>query len=216
MALGLLLAWLPTFILCSIVDRNPVSSEAIRSKLNRLIESVRVALLNTELRETYIRETGRPQRHFTWTRMLSNDDYFREDFFTKFAGQGRIRWHYGVAHSILAGAEESYIAEHGRNWLTNCEEARTSLVKGPDELKGLRWFDWREIWQVMGAISIVLSSAGGAPIISYWTPTVGLGCRSGGYVIFATAALGIFMIECFCWLIVPEGSSSDRDPLTRL
>ena len=214
--MGLLLAWLPTLILACIVDRNPVSANAIRSKLNRLVDAVRVALLNPDLRNTYIKDIGRPQGQFDWTILLSNEEYFREDFFVGFAGQGRKRWHYGVAHSILAGIEESYLAKHGRDWLRDSEAARTSLVKGPPRLKGLHWFDFRELWQILWATIIVLSSSGGAFILSYWTPTVGLGCRSGGYVIYTSAALGIFLVECVCWWLVPEGSSLDGDPLTRL
>ena len=216
LALGLLLAWLPTLILCCIVDRNPISADAIRSKLNKLVDAVRVALLNPELRGTYIRDTGRPQQQFAWTKILSDEDYFRQDFFTRFAGQGRVRWHYGVAHSILAGIEESYLSKHGRDWLRDAEAARTSLVKGPPGLKGLHWFDFREFWQVLAAFIIVIASIGGAFILSYFTPTVGLGCRSGGYLVYTVSSIGIFMIEGLCWLIVPEGSSSDDDPVTRL
>ena len=83
LALGLLLAWLPVLMLCSIVDRNPIAVDATRIKLNRLIDAVRVALLNPELRDTYIKQIRRQPSDFTWTKVLSNDDYFREDFFIR-------------------------------------------------------------------------------------------------------------------------------------
>ena len=214
LALGLLLAWLPTLILCSIIDRNPNQAEAIRNKLNKLMEAVRSALLNVDLRETYIRETGRPREDFSWTEKLRNE-YYREDFFSRFAGQGRVRWHYGVAHGILAGIEESYVAEHGRGWLWNSEEARTALVKGPANMRGLGGFDIREFWQIASAFSIVALSGTGAFILSYFTPTVGLGCRSGGYLIFNCVALGTFIIEGLIWRFVPEGSIWDNGPISR-
>ena len=47
--------------------------------------------------------------------MLHNDSF--DNFFTDFAGQARIRWHYGVAHSILCSFEDRFIAETGRGWL---------------------------------------------------------------------------------------------------
>lgn len=215
LALGLLLTWLPTLILCSIVDRNPIQADAIRNKLNKLLDAVRRALLNKDLRETYIRETGRPREDFSWTEKLRNDDYFREEFFTRFAGQGRVRWHYGVAHGILTGVEESYVAEKGRGWLWNSEEARTALVKGPTNMHGLGKFDMRELWQIGCAFLMVALSGTGAFILSYYTPTVGLGCRSGGYLIFNVSALGIFVIESLIWKFVPEGSIWDSDPLSR-
>ena len=83
LALGLLLAWLPVLILCSIVDRNPIAVEATRIKLNRLLDSVRSALLNPGLRNTYIKEIGRRPSDFAWTKVLNNEEYFREDFFIR-------------------------------------------------------------------------------------------------------------------------------------
>ena len=194
---------MPVLTLSSIVDRNPVSSDAIRLKLNRFLDAVRGALLNPELRNTYIRDTKRRSDEFEWTMHLDNEDYFGKNFFTKFAGQARIRWHYGVAHPILAGIEDAYVAEHGRNWLENAEEARTSFVRGPEEANDLFWFDFRELWQILGAILIVVGSAGGAFIISYWTPTVGLGCRSGGYMIFVVNAMSLLTFEMIAWWCVP-------------
>jgi hypothetical protein len=217
LALGILLAWLPTLVLCSIVDRNPVQADATRNKLNKLVGAVRGALLDPDLRETYIRDTGRPEKDFSWTQKLSDGDYFRDDFFTRFAGQGRVRWHYGFAHGILTGIEESFVAEQGRGWFTDdkVEAARTSLVKGPPEIRGLGSFDSREAWQIIGSFIIVSFSVLGAFIISFFTPTVGLGCRSGGYMIFIMFATGIFTIEMVSWQFVPEGSIWDSNRITQ-
>jgi hypothetical protein len=63
------------------------------------------------------------------------------------------------------------------------------------------WFDVREFWQVLSAIMIVGGSCGGAFILSYFTPTVGLGCRSGGYTIFFSIALGLMIVEMTVWLV---------------
>ncbi|MCJ1254075.1 hypothetical protein MMC24_001889 [Lignoscripta atroalba] len=216
LALGLLLAWLPVLILSSIVDRNPVATEDIRSKLNRLIDAVRVALLNPGLRDTYMRETQRTPPDFAWTQSLSDDDYFHDGFFTRFAGQGRVRWHYGCANSILAGIEDAFVTAEGRDWLWDAERARTHMVKGPTVISGLRWFDFRESWQIISSIIIVGGSAGGAFTLSYWTPTVGLGCRSGGYMIFMVIALGTFGLEMLCWWLIAEGTISSEDALSRI
>lgn len=166
LALGFLLSWLPVLILTTVVDRNPVAAQSILIELNGLLDDVRSALLDPNLRDTYMRDTGRTREDFAWTNALSNEDYFRQDFFTQFAGQGRLRWHYGVAHSILAGIESAIVAESGRNWLRDAELARTVMVLGPERLVGLRWFDIRMIWQILCAILIVCGTVGGAFIIS--------------------------------------------------
>ena len=166
MALGALLSWLPVLILTSIVDRNPVAAQSILVELNTLLDEVRAALLNPDLRDTYMRDTRRTRDDFAWTDALNNEDYFRQDFFTKFAGQGRIRWHYGVAHPILAGIETAFKAKPGRNWLRDAEGARTAMVLGPKSIAGLRRFDFRMIWQIISSVFIVGGTAGGAFILS--------------------------------------------------
>lgn len=224
LALGLVLSWLPILILSGIVDRNPVATDDIRIKLNKLLDAVRMALLNPEVRNTYMRDTGRTPQDFAWTQKLNNDEYFRDDFFTHFAGQGRVRWHYGVAHPILAGIETSFVADYGRDWLEDSEPARNNHVLGPKVLHGLRWFDRREFWQTLSAIAVVAGSAGGAFVLSFFTPTVGLGCRSGGYMIFVINALFLLWVELLVWWLVPRSAMSSgwlrrhapEDPLTRI
>ena len=166
MALGLLLAWLPILILASIVDRNPLAANSILMELNSYLDDVRSALLDPGLRNTYIRDTGRTQEDFAWTDALNDEDFFRQDFFTQFAGQGRVRWHYGVAHPILEGIERAFMADWGRNWLKEPDRARTLLVLGPDRTAGLRWFDFRMIWQIMSSVCLVCGTVGGAFILS--------------------------------------------------
>ncbi|MCJ1428298.1 hypothetical protein MMC29_006207 [Sticta canariensis] len=222
MALGLLLAWLPILILTSIVDRNPVAANSILMELNSYLDDIRSALLDPGLRNTYIRDTGRTQEDFAWTDALNNEDFFRQAFFTQFAGQGRVRWHYGVAHPILEGIERTFMADWGRNWLKEPERARTLLVLGPDRSAGLTWFDFRMIWQIMSSVCLVCGTVGGAFILSYWTPTVGLGCRSGGYLIFVVVALGTFALELLVWPLMHDGTGlshrrgqfASEDPIT--
>lgn len=61
------------------------------------MNGVKTSLLNSQLREAYIRETFRTMKDFDWTHLLGDETYFEGDFFVKFAGQGRLRFHYGVA-----------------------------------------------------------------------------------------------------------------------
>ena len=84
-------------------------------KLNRLVASVRNALLDDKLRMTYGKRIDAPSEFFDWIKLLDDERF--DDFFTDFAGQARIRWHYGVAHPLLCSFENSFMADHGRGWL---------------------------------------------------------------------------------------------------
>lgn len=175
---------MPVLILCSIVDRNPVSADEIKDKLNGLVERVRVSLMDETVRHHYLQsihdrdDRGKMQ---IWVERISEQCPSMGKFFVSFAGQGRKRWHYGAAHPIITDIERAYIAGHGRDWLASEEEARTSLVLGVVS-GGLDWFDLRELWQVLSAVIIVAGTVLGAFVLSFYTPTVGLGCRSGGCV----------------------------------
>ena len=82
-------------ILASTVDRNLVSADAIRERLNVLINDVRTALLIPEVLAAYMQATRSTKADFEWTTCLSNEDVFDGNFFQAFAGQGRSHWHYG-------------------------------------------------------------------------------------------------------------------------
>ena len=205
LALGCLLAWFPVLIMGSIVDRNPIAAEAIRKKLSTLVDHVRHALRDKQHRKEFI-ETfrGEPNYHELKAQIeiVAKKAQHMHGFFVDFAGQARVRWHYGAAHAILSDIEGCYIQEKGRNWLANEREARASLVLGSVNDEGLVWFDTREFWQVISAVVIVGGSCGGAFILSYFTPTIGLGCRSGGYTIFFTVALGLLIVEMTVWMFL--------------
>ncbi|KAF2141988.1 uncharacterized protein K452DRAFT_24394 [Aplosporella prunicola CBS 121167] len=206
LALGLLMAWLPVLILCSIVDRNPVAADDIRQKLNKLVQSVCDALQDDNIRNEFI-QTFRGHQEADRLEALVNNIHLQSeiisggDFFVDFAGQGRVRWHYGAAHPILYDIEDIWIATHGRGWLDEDEkDARMHLVLGSPE-KGLLWFDLRGLWQVASAVLIVGGTCLGAFVLSYFTPTVGLGCRSGGYMIYCTMAFSLLVAEFVVWWI---------------
>lgn len=69
---------------------------------------------------------------------------------------------------------------------------------------------------------IVLGSISGAFILSYGTPTVGLGCRSGGYLIYAMAIVMVFAMELLVWgydatrhSLMNSGSRDDQEYASR-
>ncbi|CAF9941941.1 MAG: hypothetical protein ALECFALPRED_009427 [Alectoria fallacina] len=211
-----LVGWLPIFILASTVDRNLVSADSIRQRLNDLVNDVRLALLDPQVISDYMRITSSTEEDFAWTKCLNNEELFGGDFFEEFAGQGRTHWHYGVAHPILCGIETKFMADYGRDWLRHGHTARLAIVVGSRNVNGLKMFDPRMLWQITSSIFVVCGSVGGAFILSYFTPTVGLGCRSGGYMVFAVMATGLLVIELLVWWLTHQTTHTPEDLLAKV
>ncbi len=198
LAMGLLMSWVPVIILSGIVDRNPSAVEDTRRRLNELLAVTRNALLDPYNTETIVVQGGGWREHYPWLDQIESDDRF-DDFFHEFAGQGRVRMHYGIADPILSNIEFSYVGQHGRNWLEHDRDARWALVYGYVNPKGLFHFDLRQLWQILSSILIIDGIIAGAFVISFLTPTVGLGCRSGGYMIFQVFTGALLTTELMVW-----------------
>lgn len=213
LAMGLMLSWLPILILCSIVDCDSMSASEMRDEINALVDLVSRSLQNPVLCGRFINSFSHwpqfePMRDRV-TKIRSQSHKLQGGFFTSFAGQGRVRWHYGVAHPLLSEIENCHIADHGRNWLEDEEQARINLVLGSPG-RGLFWFDFRQLWQVCGAIVIVGGCCLGGYIVSFFTPTVGLGCRSLGYLAYFVVSLSLVVLEFLIWRLT-SFSPEDRE-----
>lgn len=186
LALGLLMSWLPVLTSTSLVDRNPTSEDRVRTDLaNFLRES-----------EAY--------------RLQGNPDNI-DHMLGRFSGQARERWHYGIAHSILSNLERNLDANerkgrqlHRTYWAGNFVPRRDG---NQNSYRKLWTFDLIEVWQMLTACAIVALSAFGAFCISYNTPTVGLGCRSGGYMVYGVLAAGCFFIDLLGWRAIRNGTA---------
>jgi hypothetical protein len=207
-----MLTWFPILILCGVVDRNPGPTDEIRIRLNNLLGKVIEALMDENLQKTNFQSGRRTNYDFSWCQVLRGHQVTgHSGFFSRFAGQSIVKFHYGVANSILIGIEEAYVAQKGRNWLGSTVEeavaAKRALMLGFDhdgELWGLDYLP-KEIWEPICAILMVVAPVVGAFVISYFTPTVGLGCRSGGYLIFFFLAFAQSVIETIAWWTLSEG-----------
>ncbi|EMC96232.1 hypothetical protein BAUCODRAFT_69340 [Baudoinia panamericana UAMH 10762] len=203
LALGCLLAWLPILILCGIIDRNPVSADDIRKKINRLIDHVRKSLMDEQVRRLFAETIDAAEERAQVERRINDLGeqcaiMGNVPFFEGFAGQARVRWHYGAAHPILCDIDDCYISAHGRHWLRDETRARMFLVLG-SRRGGLDWLDYRELAQVSTAVFYVLGTTFGAWVLSFYTPTVGLGCRSGSYIVFIVIASALLVFEIVLW-----------------
>jgi uncharacterized membrane protein len=213
LGLGLMLSWIPVLILSGIVDRNPANSSSVETSLNELVGSVKDELISNsdidQRRRLSCPNSSEqcPNRRPSlvasptltkedWVTDLK-DDAFSEKFFVGFGGQGRRRWHYGVANAILAGLEDEFIKRDGRNWLST-DNVRDKLVK-PSKSPGIYFFDLRELWHVASSGLVIIGTIFGAFILCYFTPPIGIGCRSGGYTIFCCLATLSFVVEMVVW-----------------
>jgi hypothetical protein len=219
LAMGLFMGWFPVLIMCSIVDRNPVASDDIRRKLNKLVDLTCMSLQDPETRGDFVAsfsDLPEAQKMAYWVQKISRQaPLIKGNFFCGFAGQGRTRFHYGAAHAILIDIEKSYVADHGRGWLSQDERAaRASLVLGQSDT-GFVWFDGRQFWQISCAVLLVTGPAAGAFILSYFTPTVGLGCRTGGYLIFIVVAFSLLLLELLVWYLTSPIRKKEVELLIR-
>lgn len=184
LALGLLMSWLPVLTSTSLVDRNPTSEDRVRIDL--------AAFLHQS-------ETRRP---------LGVPDNI-EHMLGRFGGQARERWHYGIAHSILSNLERNLDANerNGRQLHRVYWAGNFVLLRAGNQVpyRELWTFDLIEIWQMSTAGLIVTLSAFGAFCISYHTPTVGLGCRSGGYMVYGVLVAGCFFFDLLGWRATENG-----------
>ena len=178
LALGLLMSWLPVLIAATIVDRNPMDAHYVRAKLNKYFRDI---------------EAVEPPNIFPGAH--------EPKVLGEFAGQGRVRWHYGVAHSLLRTLEAMHGMERG--WLKKCSNA--DELSTTRTYSGLLKFDLSEVWQMTASFLMVCSCSLGAFFLSYYTPTVGLGCRSGGYMIFGLNAIGCLIMEMAAWAFLYPG-----------
>lgn len=169
LAMGLLVGWLPVLVVASTVDRNAVSADAVRERLNSLVRDVYGALLDPRTLQRYKVATNGSEEDFAWIENIRETDAFDGDFFETFGGQGRTHFHYGVAHPILSGIETKFMAGYGRDWLRHGVAARKAMVVGSRNVNGLKMFDIRMAWQVISAT-----------------------------VIFCGATFGSFFISCLC------------------
>jgi hypothetical protein len=213
LALGTLLAWLPIIIQCGIVDRNPVGTDNVRKRINEIVDIVADSLRDEDVVNAFTMTFVASPKYLEMKKRVekisAQAEFLKGDFFMNFAGQGRIRWHYGAAQPILSDIENCYVAEHGRDWLRNEEEARIELVLGSSE-RGLFWFDFRQLWQIVASVVVVGGNVFSALIVSYFTPTVGVGCRSLGYLIFFVFALALLVLEYLVWWLSSEEREEER------
>lgn len=70
--------------------------------------------------------------------------------------------------------------------------------------------DGRQLWTVLASIFLVGGTSIGAFVLAFNTPTVGLGCRTGGYLIFFVVALVLLIAEIAVWWLTSPLRNQDH------
>lgn len=200
--MGFAVSWITPLVVGALVDRNAIATKDLRSNLNWIfagaLEGIRL-LQGQYNKIVEVDNLPKGSNLRVDAKLLGS---MPEDIFTEFAGQGRLRWHRGVAHAILTGIEKSYASEHGRGWLEDGELARVAMLI-PHGDKGFNVVDRRLLQQAIAAFMIIYGNLGAGFLISYFTPPVGISCRALGYLIFGTSTLAAATIE----IIFENGTS---------
>ncbi|KAH8587272.1 hypothetical protein B0O99DRAFT_694636 [Bisporella sp. PMI_857] len=204
LAVGILFSWLPNLLLFAIIDRNPISAERSRTLFIRWIWNVKAvkkwestrdpvhpgdpqnteSLENTEYRLPSLDFGPRPQHNDIepqrfqdstkphWWAQTNEQQSERNSEFPlgEFIGQGREIGFNGladaVAHGIRNGPRDDSLL------CAECTEQRLRSRPGS-------WW-----WLSLLSLLIVWLEISMAFMISYNIPTVGVGCRSGSYLIY--------------------------------
>jgi hypothetical protein len=220
LAMGLLMSWLPVLISASLVDRNPTNSELVQRRLEKFLEEASNDLWGSSQANP---PADFQDRQPTTQNGQRESTVLRPTHYLKFFnGQGRKAWHYGIAHTILTHIEDSTLRltdsslpMRERRLLTFYENGSMANDTSP-MAQGLWRFDMIELWKALLAFAVVACSAGGAFAISYNEPTVGLGYRSGGYMIFVILNLTTFFLEMAGWSVEKPGIISIRRHRVRI
>lgn len=207
--MGFAVNWITPLVIGAVVDRNAIATRDLRWNLNRILNLAREALRSLDGDYIPLVEVdGLPKSAI----LLINDELLEdlpEEIFAEFAGQGRLRWHRGVAHPILAGIEKSYAAEHGRGWFEHGEPAKAALLL-PYADGGFRAMDRRLLLRHVAAFAIIYGNLGAGFLISYFTPPVGVSCRAFGYLVFTICTLLAAILETILEIASTPKSATRR------
>ncbi|KAK4984754.1 hypothetical protein LTR66_008388 [Elasticomyces elasticus] len=164
LALGLLLSWLPVLVTMMIVDRNPSASTRAGVLIERWLYDVNHVLRS---RHAGMQCADGMTYATRWRPGLGQLDLV----IGSFVGQGRRLRYCGIANAILEITENVKFHEDDdilKQYHSRVVNLRGILVRRP--------LSWWTIW--LAAEFMVSMAAWMAFMVSFRTPTVGLGCRS--------------------------------------
>lgn len=103
--MGFAVSWITPLVVGALVDRNAIATKDLRSNLNWIFAGALEAIRLLHGQYNKIVEVDNLPKGSNLRIDAKLLGSLPEDIFTEFAGQGRLRWHRGVAHGILTGIE---------------------------------------------------------------------------------------------------------------
>ncbi|KAK3326807.1 hypothetical protein B0H66DRAFT_581114 [Apodospora peruviana] len=220
LTLGVLVSWLPLLVLFTILDRNPVSADRSRKLLSRWmwnVNAVRLWARGESDNQNWWSQANEDRRQNAWEE-AANDDQRHDDNHElvvngggeehlvpfnieigEFIGQGRRLGYNGFAYAVLGSVYAGSGDQRRMRPLGSVTEAKAPkdmAVCAKDWLrtgrKRLRPGSW---WLLaFTSLALVWLFVGMAIMMSYNTPTVGLACRSGVYLLYG-------LLSTFTWVV---------------
>ncbi|KAK4224264.1 hypothetical protein QBC38DRAFT_458481 [Podospora fimiseda] len=213
---GLVYCWVPMLVICTIIDRNPVSSDRTRELMSRWlfnVEAVRqwkIGGAQDNTQPVWWRGTRGPNTNGQQQEILLDDDMPDKFKVGEFIGQGRQMHYCGLTSAVLSCSpvepekiNDNNIAEP----LGQYERLATRVLK---RLKGRRPREW---WiSAFFSFFLVMTPLFMAFLTAFVSPTAGIGCWSGSILMFAilssvnwvvslcNASPGLKM-RIFCYLV---------------
>ncbi|KAK7957748.1 hypothetical protein PG988_012596 [Apiospora saccharicola] len=184
LALGLLLSWIPIVVFASVVDRNPTSATRCRELIERWLYNIDREFVTDDVQ---LSANASHWRGRNWH--LKADEDNKEAFsIGDFLGQGRRLRYCGVTDTVLGYITNPETADKYLDNLLddppqqNVGNKSISVHKRFQQDLIARPWRWYATWLVAQAIVSTGSSMGF--MVSFNTPTVGLGCRSLSYLVW--------------------------------
>jgi len=173
LALGLLLSWLPSLVLVTIIDRNPITATRCKVLIERWLYNCDKLLHDNDKR---------------WTE--GDHNFIVGDFI----GQGRYPGYRGVGITVLHWMEDNRITPNGVDMGPDHRMDDNKHNKFMRQCISRPWA-WVRRWLV--GLFIQSVGVGMAFLVSFNTPIVGLGCRTFLYLLYYLFSLGPWLLEAF-------------------
>ncbi|RSL71565.1 hypothetical protein CEP54_001349 [Fusarium duplospermum] len=189
LTLGLLYCWLPLLVIFTIIDRNPVSADRSAALMSRWLFNVDAVLTSARAAGADLNNMETPT---WWSRNRSAAD--REIFeVQEFIGQGRKIKYCGLADAMIRTIRA--LQQQKRPLGNNLDQYRLCAQTVLGHLNGTRPTQW---WvTAVVSLFLVVFEVMMAFLVAFCTPTFGLGCWSGGLLLYGVLSSVTWVIH-FC------------------
>ncbi|KAK0653105.1 hypothetical protein B0T16DRAFT_324002 [Cercophora newfieldiana] len=178
--LGLLYSWLPILVVFAIVDRNPVSSDRSRADCNPLSYRELMGRWLYNVRAVMQWRDRKTRTVNWWPGPAAPDPATTETtlHIGRFIGQGRSMQYAGLSYAVMNAIRTTTrrpVRRYPERYVTIANEVHDELQSRPTS-----WFITAFISLALVMLEVMLAFT-----LAFNTPTVGLGCWSGSFAIYA-------------------------------